>query len=293
MERLQMITFAFPSSNEAETEWNYFFYKLLQEIPSFKKDEMLRPSFSETAFPSTDFRTGNTKFPMLIFNTNEKIELKIADLIISNKNDDTALSGMIKETNFEGSSVTDANTIANLYRQLKGRLVGMDHTGVNLPVSKLLKSHWDDFIAKISRVCNLYNYPGEDWPFIIPADEHEHLTDITQFTVKRTPKFEIVYDSYSDKPIIQFALETNISKEDMETIFPDPFGFAIPGLEDIFRSIFVKSPWDDAISFRFDLYYMSSTVNELTDWETGEWLIINGGRIKNKRREDILGKYQE
>ncbi|MGO0058797.1 hypothetical protein ACTID9_01965 [Brevibacillus fluminis] len=136
----------------------------------------------------------------------------------------------------------------------------------------------DELIATIAKVSKLYRYPEEDWPFIIPADESEYKIDITDFSEKRTPKFEFVYDSYIHKPVIQLALETDLSREEMEATFPEPIGFAIPGLEEIFRSLMVKSPWDDGLGFRFDLYYHSDK-NDLSDWETGEWLVKHGGRI--------------
>ncbi|WP_159888683.1 hypothetical protein [Paenibacillus puerhi] len=283
MDRFHMITYVFPTSNETEREWSYFFYKLLKEIPSFNKEEIFCSSFSETALPSTEFRTGNTTTPMIIFNTHEKIDMNVANLSICDKNSKSIKfsSLMVDGINSVNNYVTDANTISNLFHQLKGRLTGIDHTGINIPVTKLQKSKWDELITKMSKISNLYKYPGEDWPFIIPADETEYLTDITRFAVKRTPKFEFVYDSYADRPIFQFALETNISKEDMERIFPDPIGFAIPGLENIFRSIFIQNPWEHEVAIRFDLYY-KSTANELTDWETGEWLVTNGGRLKQE-----------
>nr|WP_145403294.1 hypothetical protein [Paenibacillus xylanexedens] len=286
MDRLQKITFVFPESSEIEREWSYFFGKLLEEIPSYNNDE-IRPTFSDNALPSTEFRAGSMGLPMIIFNTHEKIDMNVAGLSICDKNSkNIELSDkMVKEFNLFEYSVTYNNSISNIYNQLKGKLVGIDHTGINLPVSKLNKSGWDELIDKISKVCNLYNYPGEDWPFIIPADQSEYLTDITEFIVKRTPKFEFVYDSYTDKPIIQLALETNVSKEEMERAFPDPIGFAIPGLENSFRSIFIQSPWDNEIAFRFDLYYESKD-RYLTDWETGEWLVTNGGRKKIKNIED-------
>jgi hypothetical protein len=158
-------------------------------------------------------------------------------------------------------------------------LTGIDHAGLNLPTALFIRSQWDQLLSNISQECNLYNYPEENWPFIIPADEMEFRTEITDFTQKRTPKFEFVHDSYTTKPIFQFALETSLTQQQTETLFPGPSGFAIPGLDLIFRSVFVQSPWSEILMIRIDLYYLS-TETSLSDWETGEWLIKDGGRYQ-------------
>lgn len=270
MGRLQNIALVFPASNEAEREWCCYLGKLLNEIPAFNKDKVLPAAFAENVYPGTEFKTGNAPLPMIILDTDEEISLTAGNLSVCDRNSaKIKLSDMLFERDVSiNEAGSDAIPISNLYQQLNGRLSGIDHTGVNVPVSKVDKSSWTEFMLKLSTVTNLYNYPGEEWPFIIPADEAEYLTDITNFTIKRTPKFEIVYDVYTDKPILQFALETDMSRDEMERAFPVPIGFAIPGLDEIFRSVFIASPWDDEVAFRFDLYYTSNTA-KLNDWETG------------------------
>lgn len=283
MERLHTITYVFPTATETEKEWSYFFSQLLKEIPSFDQDEKFSPTFANSALPSTQFRTGRSTFPMVIFHTPEEIAINVGNLSIRNQASASIQLSSLRTEGIDAANddSTDRRTISNLFHQLKGKLRGVDHTGINLPVTKLPRSEWDEFMTKISMVSNLYKYPGEDWPFIIPADESEYETDITHFSVKRTPKFEFVYDSYTQKPLFQFALETDLTREEIERIFPDPIAFAIPGLEEIFRSIVIRSPWDDEMGFRFDLYYKPVN-NQLSDWATGEWLVKNGGRISVK-----------
>ncbi|WP_242771984.1 hypothetical protein [Brevibacillus parabrevis] len=281
MNRLDLISYVFPNKHAAEKEWCYYFSQLLKEVPHFREADQLRPLFSGSAMPATDFRTGDAAFPAIVFHSPKAFKLKVADLLISDRKSAgiklaslNSLHAELPQTQEQSAGID----ISQLYHQLKGRLTGVDHTGVNIPVTLMPRPEWDKFLATLSTVCNLYRYPDEDWPFIIPAEAEEHATNITDFSVKRTPKFELVYDSYTAKPLFQFALETNISREEMEALFPAPNGFAIPGLEEIFRCVAIKSPWDHGLGFRFDLYYKAEGEG-LSDWETGEWLIKNGGRI--------------
>ncbi|WP_369417932.1 GNAT family N-acetyltransferase [Cohnella mopanensis] len=283
MTRLRKITFVFPNTNEKEYEWNSFFNRLISDVPTAQSNVIV-PSFSDTAMPSTGFLVGLSPSPTILLETEVSIQLKLGNIEITNDasaNNDQSLLNAESSTTIKMNSTARANTISYLYEQLKGRIIGIDHTGVNVPAATTEQSVWDEFMSRLSGICNLYRYPGQQWPFIIPADDKEYDTEISNFNVKRTPKFEIVYDTYTDKPIFQFALETNITKEELESIFPEPIGFAIPGLSDIFRSVVVQSPWEDEVVFRFDLYY-KPTSKELTDWETGEWLVREGGRVKSE-----------
>lgn len=289
MSRLDKIIFLFPSVTDAEKEWCAYFYALLEQIPSFRKEGALRPSFSDTALPAIEVRTGDPKLPMILLNTDEKIRMDNhhLPLLVDTESAGIGGSAMTEEAAIplRGAAHdqrTAANTISYLFHQLQDRLTGIDHAGLNIPASALDKSEWDAAMAKIGSISNLYHYPGEDWPFIIPASESEFMTDITQFTAKRTPKFEFVYDAYTNKPVFQFAMETKMARHEMEEIFPEPIGFSIPGLEDIFRSIIVQSPWDSSIGVRFDLYYVTEATG-LSDWESGEWLIRHGGRLRPER----------
>ncbi|QJD82668.1 hypothetical protein [Cohnella herbarum] len=281
MVRLQQISLVFPNTNEKERQWNSLFLRLLSGIPSYR-NQGFEPSFAETALPSTRFEGGTHPFPLIQLAVDQNIHLSFGNIAITSKGSNFSLieTENAPITPIAGTSnVASGNTLPYLYEQLKGRITGIDHTGVNIPATIISPTVWDEFINGLSEVCNLYYYPDAPWPFIIPADETEYATEITEFNVKRTPKFELVYDTYTNKPIFQFALETDVTREEMELILPEPIGFAIPGLADIFRSVVVRHPWEDDIGFRFDLYYRPTSA-ELTDWETGEWLVRTGGRVK-------------
>ena len=101
--------------------------------------------------------------------------------------------------------------------------------------------------------------------------------DALHFVFGREPKFELVYDNFTTIPLVQFALGTNLSQQEMEKLLPEPNGFSIPGLDKIFRSVMISSPWTK-LGFRLDLYFKDTSREN--EWSTGEWLIKSGGRIQ-------------
>lgn len=255
MDRIRELTFVFPRNTEEEREWEAYLYNLLEDIPSFGQES--------TALPRIAFQWDNRTLPAVYWSNNEDSDRPIP-----------LGYGIDRLVPVQEGAIS----IEQLYRRLEGRLNGMDHAGVNIPAASMTHSEWAAMLSELATRANLYRYPGEDWPFILPAEEEEFETDITDFSVKRTPKFELVLDKYTNSPIFQFALETDLSREESEVLFPDPIGFAIPGLDGIFRSLFICHPWEREMSIRFDLYYKPESL-KLSDWETGEWLIVNGGRI--------------
>ncbi|MCR8632062.1 hypothetical protein [Paenibacillus radicis (ex Xue et al. 2023)] len=255
MKRISELTFVFPQNTEEEREWGTHFLHLLEYIPSFRQ--------SSTALPRVGFRWDNGTLPAVYWSTSEDSDRPIP-LGYGVESIESVQEGVL--------------SMEQLYKILEGRLIGMDHAGVNIPTASITPSDWTVLLSELAERANLYRYPGEDWPFILPAEEGEFETDITNFSVKRTPKFELVHDKYTKSPIFQFALETDLSRKESEALFPDPIGFAIPGLDEIFRSLFIRHPWEREMAIRFDLYYKPASL-ELSDWETGEWLVMNGGRM--------------
>ncbi|SEM50212.1 hypothetical protein [Paenibacillus sp. OV219] len=255
MDRIQELAFVFPQNTEAEREWGAQFSNILEGIPSSR--------LGSTALPRIAFRWEKVALPTVSWSN------------ITDSENTFPLGHAVDQL---VSVQEEAMSIEQLYRRLEGRLIGMDHAGINIPAASMPPLKWKDMLVELAKRAALYRYPGEDWPFIIPAEEEEFATDITNFSIKRTPKFELVYDQYTNVPIFQFALETDLTRDELENLFPDPIGFAIPGLDEIFRSLFIRHPWEGEMAIRFDLYY-KPTSNELSDWETGEWLVVSGGRM--------------
>ncbi|TDO32882.1 hypothetical protein [Paractinoplanes brasiliensis] len=168
--------------------------------------------------------------------------------------------------------------LADLADRLAGSVGRIDHTGVNLPSQAVSTEEWDGLVQDIAASAAMYRYPtGEQWPFVLPSTSAELMADIRDFLVGREPRFELVHDTWYPYTTWQFALWTTLTRTELEELFPDPVGISIPGLEDIFRTVYIRHSWSD-LEIRFDLCFRIP--DSPSDWETGEWLVKHGGRIK-------------
>ncbi|MDT5037514.1 MAG: hypothetical protein QOE03_2699 [Micromonosporaceae bacterium] len=168
--------------------------------------------------------------------------------------------------------------MADLTRRLAGHVQRVDHTGVNLPTCAASPQRWRHLVGALASASTMYRYPtGEEWPFVLPSTSAEVLDDIRDFAVGREPRFELVYDPWLTQTAWQFALWTDLTRAELELLFPEPEGITFPGLEEVFRVVGVDHPWP-GLSIRFDLCYRIE--DGPSDWETGEWLVTEGGRIR-------------
>jgi hypothetical protein len=181
-----------------------------------------------------------------------------------------------------GPHETEAFPAGVEMRDLAGRLAGhvrgIDHTGVNLPARATSPEQWQGLVKALASASTMYRYPtGEEWPFVLPSTSAELVGDIRDFVVGREPRFELVYDRSLTQVEWQFALWTDLTRAELEQLFPEPEGITFPGLEDIFRVVPVRHPWA-GLGIRIDLCYRID--DGPSDWETGEWLVTEGGRIR-------------
>jgi hypothetical protein len=166
--------------------------------------------------------------------------------------------------------------MATIGARLAGHVTHVDHTGVNLPQAMVSGERWDTLLRMLAREAALYRYPdGEPWPFILPSSDEEFQGDIRTFVIGRNPKFELVHDVWATLPVLQFALGTDLSREELEALLPDPYGVAFPDLGHIFRTVYADHPWPN-LAIRLDLNY----AGPVSDWDTGEWLVTAGGRFR-------------
>jgi hypothetical protein len=291
------ITMLFPT-DLASQQWFEDLALILNEIPGSRLSPgkiVLSAINPEAALPCIQLIQAPVAYPQLVFELDQPLDLPMGEFKITNRplfsetaNPPESFSGIkpLEDSRGPYLRLTDATradflnllTIEQLYDRLKGHLVRADHFGVNLPVSQVARPLWTDLLDKLAAQTNLYRYPeGFEWPFIIPATQPEFAADITRFEVGRQPRFELVYDEYLRYPLYQFALVTDLNKAELERRFPLPYGNSIPGLEDFFRSIYIFHPWP-GFGIRFDMYYAGD--GGLDDWQSGEWLVKSGGRIK-------------
>jgi hypothetical protein len=171
-------------------------------------------------------------------------------------------------------------TIQQLFNRLDGKLINLNHVGINFGPAVLPWPVYLGFKKLIAQRCNLYKYPtGEEWPFIIPATGKEFLEDITDETIKRNPKFEFVYYKYQRKPLIQVDIETKLTKNETLKLFPSPYGVSFDGLKEFFRTVFVMTDWPGVI-LRLDLRFRSVSKGLAAGRDHGYWMIKKGGRIR-------------
>lgn len=172
----------------------------------------------------------------------------------------------------------DLLDMQEVLERLRGHVVRLDYTGVNLPSRLVARSTWDGLIAGLATAAAVYRYPtGEDWPFILPATTDELESEITEFSLERGPKFELVYDQHARSPGLQFDFETDLTRPELEALLPEPYGTVFPDLGQFFRTVQVAHPWS-GLTIRVDLRYRDDSGAE-TDG-LAEWLVTKGGRIR-------------
>jgi hypothetical protein len=301
-QRLHRIAYLFP---DAPAEARAFFDHLAQflgQLPGATAGAS-GIGFAVTpprGLPALSMALASVAFPQVLFNTEVSIDLSLGDFALRS----SAVAG-----GPEGTPAPDTRPVRHredavgpyvevgppdapsaqlalpeLARRLAGHLVRLDHTGVNIPTTRVDRAGWDALLRRLGGIANVYRYPtGEDWPFILPATDAEFAGAITDFAAVREPKFELVYDSHAREPVIQISVETDLPRADLEALLPAPYGIAFPDLAGFFRTVFVHHPWP-GLQIRFDLYYRGDA--PVDPWTSGEWLVTQGGRIG---REQPLG----
>lgn len=251
---------------------------LLEIVPgsSIDGDSLtLSPTIPLGALPGTRFQLSNISHPSIVLDTDVELGAGIGGVYFGS-NPIAGQASVDADVAESSRSDESALSVPELRDRLQGHVLNVDHTGLNIPSAITSRGVWGSLIGDLAAITTLYRYPtGEEWPFILPATDEEFESDIYHFDAERKPKFELVYDHYAIAPVLQIAVNTDLTREEAEHLLPDPYGVAIPGLADIFRTVYVSHPWH-GMSMRFDLYYRG----DINDWGTGEWLVRQGGRIR-------------
>jgi hypothetical protein len=294
--RLEQIRFLFQSGDAASEAFFETFRQLLAELPHSRMTEsgnlFFTPPEPPGALPLTCFGWINASRPVspgphiFFFDTARD---PVGGLNLPNGTDwqracaarETRTHRDVQGFYIEVRGEEDFPAllpIEEMYQRLHGHGTRLDHTGLNLPTNTIYQAAWDMLARNLATTANLYRYPtGEPWPFLLPATDEEFATDIRHFSAGRGPKFELVRDPSLRHPLIQIDIHTDLPRAEIERLFPEPYGRAIPGLEAFFRSVYLFHPWP-GLSFRVDLRYHDD--GPPSDWDTGEWLVTAGGRIR-------------
>ncbi len=292
---LKQITYTFPNNTPDSQSFFQQLSELLAELPNARTHDngsvIVAPIKPVDASPVTTFAQSDIPYPQLSLGDSPELSLHVGNLCINPamaadyKVDDRDFDQILAKQDSLGSYFELRASSQTLYRlpmselvkRLKGHIVRIDHTGINIPSALISNETWKQFMYHVAEQANLYNYPTTDvWPFILPATQVEYETDITQFPDGREPKFEMVYDTYSLVPTIQIDIETDLTRAQVERLFPAPYGISFPELADYFRTVYVHHEWP-GLAIRFDIRFKSDQPGE---WETGKWLVEDGGRIR-------------
>ena len=211
--------------------------------------------------------TSNLK-PKTIFRLDDitsNIQLNIGDIkylnLLSRQNKDNKEVCNKKRLNINDVSL-----------KLLGHVKRIDHTGINLPTTLFNELEYKNLLHYFSFKSNVYSYPtGEPWPFLLPVTEYEHKNEITNFKILREPRFEFIYDKYTNIIGIQIDIETDLSKNEIENLFPKEQGVYYEGCP--FKAIYLD--YDKNLDIRLDVRYQST----YSDWESGEWLVCKAKRM--------------
>lgn len=275
--RLRQITFLFPGSSAQERTFFRSLCALVGQVPNAQSSTTLIklvPSAPADALPVTALEVATSTFPAVALDTEQQIDLRIGQFRLHSGTRESPTDTDAGDQRLWDQTCLSLGEVA---ARVRGHVTRIDHTGVNLPTGTVTRPAWNDLITALASSAALYRYPtGEAWPFVVPTSEAEFERDITDFVAGREPKFELVYDQWSPVPVLQWSIETDLVRSELEQLFPDPYGEAFPDLGDIFRTVYVAHPWP-GLRIRFDLNYRSNGTPSV--WDTSEWLVTEGGRI--------------
>jgi hypothetical protein len=155
--RLREIGYRLPDSSATARAFLDGLVELLGGVP------VLSPVYPAGALPVTSVSLASVRGPEVVFEPGPAIDLTVGPLQLRGSTVDSAGSVVA-----DGGWAPDVLPMDELVRRLRGNLLGVDHTGVNLPSVELPRDGWDRLLASLAPATNVYRYPtGEDWPFVI------------------------------------------------------------------------------------------------------------------------------
>jgi hypothetical protein len=283
-ERLKQVVYELPGPSRKAQQFFAALAQLLEEVEGSTLGGGQVVIKQPGLLPETIFRIVNRSYPAVHFDVNQPLRLRPGNLVLSSAAADyPTVEERDEPPHEEGGYVqlpagsedfTALLPMGAVYERLRGHVLHVDHTGINLPTKLINGDEWKSLITTLAGVSTMYRYPtGEDWPFIIPSTADEFAADIVEAQPVRQPKFELVYDSTLGNPLIQIDLETDLARDEIEALFPAPYGVGLPGLDQYFRSVYVYHPWP-GLSLRIDIGYGCDAPVDIAGW-----LVHEGGRI--------------
>lgn len=277
-DRLNQIRYLLPSDPDSRA-WFDAITPLLSEGPQselFPDRLVMVPQYPMGAIPATTLELSRVDRPTIVLDTIGLLAIYMGGMRVLGwaSRDPVRLP--------PGAWVTPGPpplAPALLVERLRGHILRVDHTGVELPTARVPNNLWEYLLDALGAAANLYAYPEPDteMPFVLPASADEFRHEIETFDAPRVPKFELTY-GYTSVPLIQFHCDTDLSRADLDARLPAPSGFNLPGVE-TFRSVYLAVPWPGVL-VRLDLSYWDG--GALTEWDSGAWLVKEGQRLRGR-----------
>jgi hypothetical protein len=275
--QLKRIAFQFPRKQPATRPFFKQLVSLLEQDPSSQNlmDKLVMfPAYPQGALPITTLELEDINYPAVMFEMDERIVVKAGSFAVHSSLD--AIRTATLPLTMDPGKRPPVFPLAKFVQLLKGHILRLDHTGVELPSEAVPQEKFDRLVGAVGNVANLYRYPsGEEWPFLLPSTPAEFRSEIQHFSKPRAPKMELTY-GYVQVPLIHFHLDTDLPREYIEAYFPSQYGTALPGAT-TYRTVYIDHPWPGLL-MRFDLTYFTDGV--LSEWDSGEWLVKQGVRVR-------------
>jgi hypothetical protein len=274
--KLSRISYMFPAERPGAAEFFEHLTALLGRDPHSLVYEdliLLTPSDPEGARPETSLELAEIPIPKLVLETDLPVDTRVGNFYIHGS--EVAVDTPPLELAAPAAAPT-LMPFAELVERFEGA-IRLDHSGLNVPQSLYGEEDWQTLLRDLSTIADIYQYPtGESWFFLLPSTVDEAGGGITHFTPHRSPRFELVYDPFAQLPVVQFQIDTGLSREAVEEKLPEPYGLSFPGLDDVFRTVYVEHPWPELL-LRFDLSFAQPDSQH--EWATSEWLVKEGRRL--------------
>jgi len=275
--QLKRIAFQFPRKQPVTRPFFKLLTNLFEGIPSSQHllDKLLiAPPYPHEALPFMTLELEDINYPAVMFEMEERLVVKAGAFAVHSSLD--AIRTATLPLTLDPGKRPPVFPLNKFVQLLQGHILRLDHAGVELPSEVVPREKFDDLVSTVGRVSNLYRYPtGEEWPFIVPASAAEFRSEIQHFARPRAPKLELTY-GYVQVPLIHFHIDTDLPREHIEAYFPSQYGTNLPGVT-TYRTIYIEHPWPGLL-MRIDMTYF--TGGALTDWDSGEWLVRQGMRVR-------------
>lgn len=245
MALLKQVKFTLPSTNDSFAKEFLHYLSPKGQVIGNKIDFQVS---NEYFLPKASFQFEGSEHPFVTFVFDDSSAMKIAMINVTNTT---------KQSPHHYSHISLEEFMK---RMSSFPLVGLDHTGFNLPFFEGIHPRILELREQLKQTCLYHTFPKhlEDapWDFIIPGtkEEIERSTQVDYQRVRK-PKVEIVSFENSSTPLIQIDIQINGRYEDLVATFPE--ALHVPDIRNMW--VYVKN------EFGIDLCFVLNEVSE-KDW---------------------------